>query len=62
MQKNKIHSFISFFVIKGNAQFIFLSDRKIHQLPNSLSHENIKKPCHKKSNCVCFYNLGEENF
>ena len=27
-----------------------------------LSHENIKKHCDKKSNCVCFYNLGEENF
>ena len=26
-----------------------------------LSHENIKKQCHKKVT-VCFYNLGEENF
>ena len=28
MQENKIHSFISFFVIKENAQFIFLRDPK----------------------------------
>ena len=47
--------------LKGNAQFIFLCKPQKSSVKVCLL-KILKQHCHKKSICVFFYNLGEENF